>query len=240
VGPLQAIAPGPVQAIVFTTGPILAGVSGKGGQGRTLGEADGPVLAGVRGAKGGQDRTVAGSGRLETPAQRAARTPAQTPAAYVRAGKEPQNQGTSEHPPSPPEGGLRPGQVVIEEHYVTERGRRRTRLVCVDLDAVRRGLRAPTSADEDDWRRVRAVMRERVGESVFEIWLDPLQLIGLDGGGALVVTAPVQMLAWLSSRWGELITGSGEQVGRAIRFADEKERVAIAGRDSESSPLRDR
>ncbi len=146
----------------------------------------------------------------------------------MRAGKEPQNQGTTEHPPSPPEGGPRPAQVVIEELYVTDRGRKRARLVCVDLDAVRRGLRTPTSTDEDDWRRMRALMRASVGESVFEIWLDPLQLIGVDDDGAVVVTAPVQMLAWLRSRWGELITGCGDQAGRAIRFADEKERVAIA------------
>jgi hypothetical protein len=58
----------------IVTGPILTGVSGKGGRDRTLGEADVPVLAGVRGEKGGQDRTVAAPDRLETTAQRAAET----------------------------------------------------------------------------------------------------------------------------------------------------------------------
>ena len=103
------------------------GFRAKGGQDRTLsGEPSGG--AGVSAVKGGQDRTVS----PETPAK----TPAETPAPNARAGREPQNPRTL-HPPSPPEGGSGAERVLVEETYLTERGRRRRRLVAVDLAAVR-------------------------------------------------------------------------------------------------------
>jgi hypothetical protein len=84
--------------------PTLTGVSGqKSGHDRTLSPQNRPILTGVSGVKGGQDQTLFG----ETPAERAVKTPAKTPAPIARAGKEPQNRRTKEHPPTPLKGGGR-------------------------------------------------------------------------------------------------------------------------------------
>src|SRR5204862_1561764 len=105
----------------------------KGGQDRTVSTRKGPILTGLYLGNPGQDRTVS----RETPAE----TPAKTPAPNARVGREPQNPRTI-HPPSPPEGGSSGEQVLVEETYVTERGRRRRRPVPVNLCAVRGRLRA--------------------------------------------------------------------------------------------------
>ena len=160
--------------------PVLTGVSGpKGGHDRTVSPEKCPVLTGVSGAKGGQDQTLFELAPLETPAE----TPAKTPAANARAGKEPQNPRTKKHPPSPPEGGSPPDAIFVEETYVTARGRKRRRSVRVDLDEVRRRLGIPDVADRDDWEQIRKRLRELVGDSTFEIWLEPLELIAIDSDG---------------------------------------------------------
>jgi len=165
--------------------PAVTGVSElKGGDDRTVSAANCPDLTGVSAPKGGQDRTLFDLEPPETPAETPAKTPAETPAETpapgARAGREPQNPRTREDPPSPPAGGSSPDEILVEEAYVTERGRKRRRLVRVDLDAVRRGLGLPVLADRDAWGRIRARLRETVGESMFEIWLDPLELIAVD------------------------------------------------------------
>ena len=124
--------------------PILTGVSeAKGGHDRTVPAENCPVLTGVSVSKGGQDRTLFELGPPETPAETPAKTPAETPAPNARAGREPQNPRTKEDPPSPPDGGSSPDSILVEEAYVTARGRKRRRLVRVDLDEVRRGLGLP-------------------------------------------------------------------------------------------------
>jgi hypothetical protein len=80
--------------------------------------------------------------------------------------------------------------VTIEQTYVTERGRKRRAAVRVDLDEVRRGLGLPGVADRGDWERIRTLLLEAVGESQFEIWLEPLELIAIDRPVRLVVAAP--------------------------------------------------
>ena len=172
---------------------------------------------GVGAVKGGQDRTVS----PETPAK----TPAETPAPDARAGREPQNPRTP-HPPSPPEGGSGGERVLVEETYLTERGRRRRRLVAVDLAAVREGLRAAGEADLAAWEQVRAFLRETVGESTFEIWLAPLELIAVDLEGSLIVSAPAETVGWVTRRFGRTFDGAAQRTGRTLRVADELEREA--------------
>jgi hypothetical protein len=76
-------------------GPILAGVYGrKGGHDGTFSPTNRPVGIGASAVKGGQGRTLFDPVALETPAQ--------TPAAHARAGREPQNPGTRDHPPQTP------------------------------------------------------------------------------------------------------------------------------------------
>ena len=173
--------------------------------------------------KGGQDRTLFELPPPETPAQ----TPAETPAPNARAGREPQNPRTRKDPPSPPEGGSLPDSVTVEQSYVTERGRRRGRLVRIDLDEVRRGLGIPTTADCNDWQRIRELLEERVGESTFAIWLVPVELIAVDSECRLVLAVPSATAAWTTKRFGRLLANCSARIGRELRLADESERIAL-------------
>ncbi|MGH2869080.1 MAG: hypothetical protein ACRDNK_16160, partial [Solirubrobacteraceae bacterium] len=221
------------RTVVLGKSPVLTGVSpAKGGQDRTVSAQNRPAVTGVSVSKGGQDRTLFELSPTETPAKRGAETPAKTPAANVRAGKEPQNPRTPEHPPSPPDGGSPPDSIITEQNYVTDRGRKRRRAVRVDLAEVRRGLGLPTADDRALWERIRLGLTELVGESMFAIWLEPLELIAVDGDGVLVVAAPAPTAAWVRGRFGRLMAGCAQRVGRELRLADEPERVAL-GRNEE-------
>ena len=203
--------------------PVLTGVSGeKGGQDGTVSERNCPVWSGVSGLKGGHDRTLFDLPAVETPAQ----TPAQTPAANARAGREPQNPRTGD-PPNPPSGGSGPGSMIVEQTYITERGRRRRRLVRVDLDEVRRGLEIPTAADRGEWQRIRELLEERVGESTFAIWLEHIELIAVDRERMFVLAVPPATVGWTSKRFGRVLAACAARVGRQVRFAEEPERHAF-------------
>jgi len=107
--------------------------------------------------------------------------------------------------------------VVVQETYVTERGRERRRSVRIDLGAVRHNLGLPSPEDRDDWQSIRTLLRETVGESTFEIWLDPLELIAIGNSGALLVAGPAETLTWVRERYGQLLAGSAQRVGRVLR-----------------------
>ena len=210
--------------------PILTGVSGtKGGHDRTVRAEKCPVVTGVSVSKGGQDQTLFELAPIESPAQTPAKTPAETPAANARAGREPLNPRIREDPPSPPERGSSRDSIVVEEKYVTARGRTRRRAVRIDLDEVRRGLGLPGAGDRSAWAQVRKRLRELVGESMFEIWLEPLELIAIDASGTLVIDAPPATCSWLRHRYDRVIARCAEEASRALRFAEEAERQAFAG-----------
>ena len=220
------------------------GGGGEGGQDRTLCAENRPGLSGVRGGKGCQDRTVAGQNRPgppgisalkpcqdrtlspENPAENPAKNPAENPAAIARAGREPHNPRTPEDPPNPPEGGRRADQILVQQTYVTERGRKRRRLVAVDLAAVRAGLRAAGEADLAAWEQVRAIARAAVGESTFEIWLEGLALIAVDLERTLIMSAPTETAGWVACRFGRVLDDAAQRAGRGLRFAEEAERTA--------------
>jgi hypothetical protein len=102
----------------------------------------------------------------------------------------------------------------------------------VDLAEVRRELRTPGVDDRSDWEQVRQRLRDRVGPSAFEIWLEAVELIAVDRGGGLVVAGPVETSAWVKSRFGPVLSACAAMVGRKVRLADERERAAV-GRDGE-------
>ncbi len=58
----------------------------------------------------------------------------------------------------------------------------------------------PTAA----WRELRAELRRAVGESTFEIWLEPLELVALRDG-KLFIDAPRATRGWLAERFGRLL-----------------------------------
>ena len=65
----------------------------------------------------------------------------------------------------------------------------------------------PTAA----WRELRAELRQAVGDSTFEIWLEPLELVAIRDG-KLLVDAPTATQAWLSKRFGRLLEGCAKRV----------------------------
>ena len=205
------------------SGPILSGVCAE----------KGPVLSGVSDPKGPILSGVSGmspslSGVSDS---NPAKTPPKTPPPNARAGREPKNPRTREHPPTPLKGGSPARSVLLEETYLTERGRKRKRHVRVDLDEIRQRLGLPTATDHDDWRRMCALLRQAVGESVFAIWLEPIELIAIDSQDALVIAPPSATRDWIQKRFGRLLTECAQHVSRELRFADDAERAAFSRYD---------
>jgi DnaA N-terminal domain len=210
---------GPDRIVSGHNRPVTAGVSPrKGGTGRTPSQQNHPASAGVSVRKGGADRTLSS----ETPAK----TPAETPAPNARAGRDPRNPRTI-HPPSPPEGGSAADEIVVQETYLTERGRKRRRPVRVDLGAVRERLTAAGPAERAAWEQIRARLLQTVGESTFEIWLAQLELIAVERNRSLVIDTPEATRGWVQTRFGRLLEHCAAAAGRAIRFAEELERLAL-------------
>ena len=204
-------------------GPILSGVSaGKGPVVSGVSDPKGPILSGVS----GMSPILSGVSDSNP-----AKTPPKTPSPNARAGTEPKNPRTREHPPTPLKGGRPARFLVLDETYLTERGRRRTRRVRVDLDEIRRRLGLPAATDHDDWRRMCALLRQAVGESVFAIWLESIELVAIDSEYALVIAPPTATRDWVQKRFGRLLSECAQQVSRQLRFADDAERAAFGHHD---------
>jgi hypothetical protein len=215
-----------------TVGPenrlAVTGVSEpNGGQDRTLSTDNCPVVPGVSAAKGGQDRTLFDPQPAENPPETGAENPAENPAANARAGREPQNPRIPEHPPIPLAGGRPSRSMMIEQTFISDRGRKRRRLVPVDLGAIRRGLAVPTAADRRDWEQIRGVLRDKLGESRFEIWLGRVELIAIDSDRRLVLAVPAATAGWMRERFGRVLMTSASSVHREMRFADQPELCAL-------------
>ena len=197
--------------------------SEKGAAAETVSASKGAVAETVCPGKGASTRTVLN----ERAPKRAPKRAPQTPPLNARAGHEPQNPRTQKDPPAP----LRPesssGSMPVEESYLTDGGRRRRRKVYVDLDEVRRGLRLPTADDRGDWERIREPLGKAVGESRFEIWLAPLELVAVDRAGKLVIGAPPETAVWVWDRFGRALTTCAQRLGRELRIATEPERAAL-------------
>ena len=108
-------------------------------------------------------------------------------------------------------------------------------MVGVDLKEVRRALRRPTLDDRGDWERVRGLLRDAVGESTFEIWLDQVELIAVDGRGALVLAVNDQTASWVRQRFGRPLASCVERIGRGFRFASVLERKALEDKEHRES-----
>lgn len=185
----------------------------KPAQDRRVSLPKGLGLSGVSPENPGHSRTVS----AETPPQ----TPLETPPPNARAGSEPQNPRTI--PPSPPDGGSHPSHVSIVEHFLTESGRRRKRTVVVDLDELRSRFRDPDSADRQAWEQIRTALRHVVGDAIFEIWLEDLELRAADQGDVLLVAGRAATRGWVASRFGQLLNHTAGGLGRRLRLVDEGE-----------------
>jgi chromosomal replication initiator protein len=54
------------------------------------------------------------------------------------------------------------------------------------------------------WHDVRAGLRSAVGDSTYQIWLEPLQACGWDGS-VLIVATPPETQCWVSERFGRIV-----------------------------------
>jgi hypothetical protein len=96
----------------------------------------------------------------------------------------------------------------------------------VDLGAVRARLRAAGGADRAAWEQIRAVLLDVVGESAFEIWLAPLELLAVDLQDTLVVSARPETVGWIARRFGRILDTAAERAELRLRVAHELERQA--------------
>ena len=120
---------------------------------------------------------------------------------------------------------------------MSDRGRKRRRRVRVDLADVRRRLDPPGPGDRDDWEGIRELVRDRLGEDMFAIWLGPLQLIAVEAS-VLVMAAPPETVDWVRDRYGRLLSATAERTGRDLRFAEEAERFAFGIKQERPVPGR--
>ena len=155
-----------------------------------------------------------------------ATTSPETPPPNTRVGREPLNPGTRK-PPNPPQGGSAARWVIIDESFVSDRGRRRRRPVRVDLDEIRQCLDVPSAQDLTVWRKIRSQLQRLVGEDTFAIWLKPIELVAIDSAERLVLAGPAPTAEWTNKRFSRVIATSASEVGRDIRFANEAERHAF-------------
>jgi hypothetical protein len=207
-------------------GPELTGVSATNpGQNRTVYALKGPELSGVY---GGVSELNPAQSRTVSP-----QTPSQTPPPNVRAGREPQNLRTC--PPSPPDGGSPASLVTIVEDYLTDRGRRRQRTVTVDLATVRAEFADPRPEDLADWQQVRSELQHSVSDSVFELWLDPVELVAADSAGCLLLACPSDTRSWVAERFGHLLERLGRSVNRQLKVATDREMRLLAALADETS-----
>ena len=240
--PRRVVPPAGSRPLVRVAGSPAASAGGdagsaadrvKGGQLQTVLAEDRLTLTRLSATKGGQDQTLFDPSPVESPVESPAESPAErvvkTRHPHARACTNAVNPGIKEDPPSPPDGGSRPDSMTVEQVYITERGRRRRRLVRIDLDEVRRGLGIPTAADRGDWQRIRELLEEAVGESTFAIWLEPTELIAIDDECRLVVAVPTATASWTVKRFGRLLARCAERVARELRFAAETEVHALGG-----------
>ena len=171
-----------------------------------------PVVTGVSDPKGGQDQTLFDLAPIESPAQTPAKTPAETPAPNARAGREPLNPRIREDPPNPPEGGSPPGSILDRGDV---RHCSRPQAPSSGADRPRRGPPRPRTPRRRRPQRLGADPQARSASSsatsMFEIWLEPLELIAIDPGGALVIDAPPITFSWLQHRYGRVLARCAEE-----------------------------
>lgn len=64
---------------------------------------------------------------------------------------------------------------------------------------------------ENTWKQISDELRSAVGPSLFEVWLAPLKLSGLDGN-RLILEAPAASRGWVSDRFGQVLKASAQSV----------------------------
>ncbi|MBV8712371.1 MAG: chromosomal replication initiator protein DnaA [Solirubrobacterales bacterium] len=90
----------------------------------------------------------------------------------------------------------------------------------------------PTAA----WHELRAELRRVVGESMYELWLEPLELVAVRDG-KLVLVAPPATKAWVAERFGRLLDRCAKAAfGSDVRVEFSTQRNLLAGQPASSTP----
>jgi hypothetical protein len=100
-------------------------------------------------------------------------------------------------------------------------------------DEVCRTLGVPGPADHAAWQQTRELLVERVGESMFAIWLDAVGMVAVDtddGALVLVLDGADGTRGWVRERYGAVIAGCAELAGATVKFASEAQVVAVGAR----------
>ena len=72
--------------------------------------------------------------------------------------------------------------------------------------------RSPVTDDPDHiWRRIESELRQRVSDDMYELWLAPLRLVGIDGN-QVIVEAPPELRAWVAERFARVLHASAVAV----------------------------
>lgn len=89
-----------------------------------------------------------------------------------------------------------------------------------------------TASSEHTWKQISDELKSAVGPSLFDVWLAPLKLAGIDGN-QLLLEAPATSRAWIEERFGQVLRSSAQ----SVIGAEAEVHVGVAG---EGAQARDR
>ncbi len=85
-----------------------------------------------------------------------------------------------------------------------------------------------TASSEHTWKQISDELKSAVGPSLFDVWLAPLRLAGLNGN-QLVLEAPAASRAWIEERFGQVLKSSAQ----SVIGAEAEVHVAVAGESAQ-------
>ena len=85
------------------------------------------------------------------------------------------------------------------------------------------------ASSEHTWKQISDELKSAVGPSLFDVWLAPLRLAGLNGN-QLILEAPASSRAWIEDRFGQVLKASAQ----SVIGADAEVQVGIAGESAQT------
>ncbi len=98
-----------------------------------------------------------------------------------------------------------------------------------EAEAAAKAIEPATDDAVAAWERVRAEMRRAVSEAMWQLWLEPLALLGTAAGGVLVIGVSAESRGWITSSFARLIAKCFESVGATGRLATVAEMQGVQG-----------
>ena len=122
--------------------------------------------------------------------------------------------------------------------YIRRPGRPRAPALANRIPSVPAKGRLPLSVPAEPtaaWRELRAELRRAVGESTYDIWLEPLELVAVRGE-KLLLEAPPATEAWVSRRFGRILNACAKAIfGAAIEVELSSHGAGHPGREPSTS-----